>query len=967
MGKLRRVTVFSLVVTMLINGIMVPSPALASGFKNPFRKRTSIERLAAEIDKLERHLNEFGTVVAKQPDVWGEARLTSYRTEFETQMKGEASRFDAVLSASRSQRDSAFLANALVLQSLNSSTPPIGGGDDPPGDDPPDQPAPPAQSAPTATPFSSLLSNLISDPLAPAADATPALIPRSNNPVLSDTNIFGLRRDRTDDNKLIDMGNSGIRIEPTVYLDQKKRYLDHLHAIRRVNEGDDTADSPGYALHLVRIPISVLPGKKTREGYGAEISISVEPHLSDELLPKTFRDLVINDLVDLLALPIAKVVNEVDIDSLEKALNEYRNPNADEGKEETNDAKEDGSQEVTLWTLAKMYGENAERFADAVSNQDKGDENLETIEEAMQSSRGGSALRHGKLPIAPSLMNDVFGRGHVLAQVAVDAYRNLHATFHSDNQPIHLGDLKSYLRSELETSYDFLNSESKFANQRKRSSLWRRHATQHLADVITEHRRFHKEPSSPNLVGLRGYFFETLNRELPAVKFTTTASLAWAIVVESALLNQQLLHDMKELASIKNCECMPFGNLSFVGPNPAPEARYAFNEYVKCRWPIKVFALDPVTQDQNVADSASRRREFQLALALALANGDLSAQNVTRFVRRIETDLETVDLNRTVVGFSHGNDTFGWRFQPRVQVPPIESNLKTAFSELLIGGPKRDSDINSHRLEPGIRQCTAIIVMPSFVPYALFDVRSNWFKLTNPKKRLADLEDAVELSKGIQSMHSLADTCRSEESLYRSGEVHRLLRAVDRLDRSLPLQSSYVQMPYENTLGGFEMFNSGVTDLAPQLDGWYGAPGVHLAQSSKTRQDVVKLLYDALRQLASAELEDDSTAIDEARNKIDEYRARLELLDRESTELYVVGKNINIIDSRVIAGGIDVTDSVKIISKQVMQIAVPSSARFVYKICLCSSDHSIRRQQPFVDSNHQFERRCRTCKKSREA
>ena len=33
-----------------------------------------------------------------------------------------------------------------------------------------------------------------------------------------------------------------------------------------------------------------------------------------------------------------------------------------------------------------------------------------------------------------------------------------------------------------------------------------------------------------------------------------------------------------------------------------------------------------------------------------------------------------------------------------------------------------------------------------------------------------------------------------------------------------------VQVPYENTLGGFEMFNTGITDLAPQLRGWYGGP-----------------------------------------------------------------------------------------------------------------------------------------------
>ena len=49
---------------------------------------------------------------------------------------------------------------------------------------------------------------------------------------------------------------------------------------------------------------------------------------------------------------------------------------------------------------------------------------------------------------------------------------------------------------------------------------------------------------------------------------------------------------------------------------------------------------------------------------------------------------------------------------------------------------------------------------------------------------------------------------------------------VDQLDRELPLQSMRAMVPYENTLGGFEMFNTGVTDLAPELIGWYGAPGI---------------------------------------------------------------------------------------------------------------------------------------------
>ena len=93
-------------------------------------------------------------------------------------------------------------------------------------------------------------------------------------------------------------------------LDQRDRYLQYLQELRRRNEGDDTADSPGYSLNMVRIPISVLSGKRTYRGYGAEITCTMRPVLSPALLPVTFRNLVINDCVDQLCLPITRCADE---------------------------------------------------------------------------------------------------------------------------------------------------------------------------------------------------------------------------------------------------------------------------------------------------------------------------------------------------------------------------------------------------------------------------------------------------------------------------------------------------------------------------------------------------------------------------------------------------------------------------------------------------------------------------------
>src|SRR5262249_28157334 len=142
-----------------------------------------------------------------------------------------------------------------------------------------------------------------------------------------------------------------------------------------------------------------------------------------------------------------------------------------------------------------------------------------------------------------------------------------------------------------------------------------------------------------------------------------TVALAWAIIVESALLNKHLMQDMKESAAAKGCAYAAVDAhgaerwLDCYLPHPSAEARQAFITYVQCRWPIIVFALAPVAEQQNIAESYSSRREMQLALSMAFVSGNISAKNMMKYARRLEMDMETVALNNTVTGFSHGNET----------------------------------------------------------------------------------------------------------------------------------------------------------------------------------------------------------------------------------------------------------------------------------------------------------------------
>ena len=311
-----------------------------------------------------------------------------------------------------------------------------------------------------------------------------------------------------------------------------------------------------------------------------------------------------------------------------------------------------------------------------------------------------------------------------------------------------------------------------------------------------------------------------------AAQDSVTPALAWAVIVESALLNDHLVRDMKETASAKGC-CLCGDWKPYYLPAPPDDARQSFNEYVRCRWPIHVFALDPQVEEQNLADQDTTRREMQLALSLAFVSGQMSGNNLTRYARRLDAQYDTISLNRTAVGFSHGEDTFGWRFYPRFQTPDIESNFTVFFRDMLIGGPTKDQLLRERQLEPGVRDCVAIVMMPSFVPYLTADVSSDWVNLTDPKCKELDCKETLRLSRSVKAIQNCA--CGVQDAdCYRDGELGRLLRKADQLSARLPLQTLSVQVPYENTLGGFQMFSSGVTDLAPELYGWYGAPYVRV-------------------------------------------------------------------------------------------------------------------------------------------
>jgi hypothetical protein len=844
-----------------------------------------VEQLANEIDWLEHHIDSYGTIVAKHPDVWGESRLMRHRQEYEKQMAQQLDKFEVRLNGALSRSDQAFLGMAFSLSNA------AAGGE-----------------ATAASSQQTQVAAMISNPNQASGDA-------ANPEVVVRSGPFGLAGAAPQSAFSFEPGPA-LSLEPTIELDQMSRYLAHLHELRRINEGDDNADSPGYSLNLVRIPISVLPGRHTREGYGAEITVTAQPYVTPELLPMTFRTLVVNDLVDQLSYPITRVINsqqpkllaeldllaeshlatsisrrqlaaseglatvidgveelprasasraEVNLDDQASAFTEAANADTVIGALNAirGDAKYGFFNEVR-----RMVADPSDTTSRSATDGERGDAYEETARKLRRLSselRGvisaasipASNNRRAQRPLPPTHVVKSFDL-MLLAHIAADTYSGLldhPVNRDADRRPVlHLMDVRTFLQEEAAAAYDFLSSPTNL-------HVWEL-CVPGLADAV-------RSQDYATLDRLKNTFLKNVNVTDAYIDGNTTIALAWALLVESALLDQRLNQDVREATIAKGCACGTAEYVPFYGPNPPPEARQTFIEYVNCRWPIQVFALDPVIQEQNIADAYARRRELQVAASIAFASGNMSSGALLRFNRRLEWDMATIDLNRTAIGFTHGNDTFGWRFQPRFQTPPVQGNI-AAFGQSLFGGPTDDQDLKRRQLESGIRECIAIVVMPSFVPYCTFDTRANWFKLTDPKCTAISMHDNLRLSRAVTSMRHSRIECAHLAQFYRPGEIDRLLKRVDQLDRELPLQTMQVQIPFEATAGGFELFNHGITDLAPELVGFYGEPGIN-------------------------------------RNSV--------------TTLFLVGDAFSVHETRVIAGGRQVES--RLLSRQVMEVQIP--------------------------------------------
>ena len=104
------------------------------------------------------------------------------------------------------------------------------------------------------------------------------------------------------------------------------------------------------------------------------------------------------------------------------------------------------------------------------------------------------------------------------------------------------------------------------------------------------------------------------------------------------------------------------------------------------------------------------------------------------------------------------------------------------------------------------------------------------------------------------------------------------------------------------------MFNTGVTDLSPELIGWYGAPGIN-----------VNGVFDGgCHAPCNNSPTGRSDAVDTSNKE-----APIPLCVGAGTTLFLVGDNFSIHDTKVIAGGVCIPH-VRLISREIMRVTIHS-------------------------------------------
>ncbi|MCO8123075.1 hypothetical protein NHH03_15110 [Stieleria sp. TO1_6] len=871
----------------------------------------SVVSLAKEVTEIEDAIRRDGSITVKQPDVWGDTSLTHFIQEYDREMAKSVDAFEATLQA--------YIARSDALEVQSSTTLGLAGTEGEVNVIPPNA----TRTAATATEKAQL-----------------QLSVDASKPIEISEADFKKLVDLAQGVKLAGSTNAGVGVEPTELERQKSTYINVNQALRRRNMGGDTARAAGYGLYKFRVPVSVLPGRETHEGYMALASMRARLHIDEANVRNAFPKMFIADLVDAVAPRIRatwdeRTQQEKDRDayvanlksqlaSIEK-LNKTLNLESVEKYSELLDAvinKVDsvlacGSQNQSMIDLVAELAFAGDLVADAVGTQCKlaADLNPDRVNclanscqlsQIMADNQANGANLLSLIDVEPSQITDALRQIECNKDTANRIAANMKITLEGNggflNAPsgASLSQLTVRTREKLlertlrkpesvvqEKAIAAIDTAPSHSQTPENAADLRgdvdypivliNQNTYDVDSVRLVAKRYFDEnghTSAPKMRELREflteYFFKVhialeeskkyvehadlistfaeatergesvdatrirplqrgnwRNRMLPEYS-SEFVSISWLVASQAGVTDRnmkRLLRDLRRQGKISEESCLESDANTFYffayEINPDTTLRL-WRTMVEGAFPIHVFALDPQVEEQNSFDVLNRRRELQTALAISVSKGRFGLGQRIAASRALGLDIATIDLNRTIVGFTHGNDTFGWYFRPRVQTPPTESSNIAALARTIWStGPTERYDLRHRQLEPGVRECEVLVVMPSFVTRVDFDITTNWEKLTKPGVTKRSYEEMIALGARVhQAQNRLCSFC--DEQCVRPGDSARLISRVEQLEKMLSLQTHTSSVPYEFGMSGTDLFSRGDKQLRPVLYDYYG-------------------------------------------------------------------------------------------------------------------------------------------------
>ncbi len=702
---------------MLLAAILAPGLACVGpgdGTSLATWKRSSDEPIKlpdAEqmIDDLDRIMTAYGTISVKTPDVWGQDRLAKFRSEYESQMAAwlkAGFKSDINASIRRSESDATRVqVGTEIIQ-------------------------PPVTGPSSALTSSGQAGTVNLTTVSQAHAGMDASLPTWSGPA----------------------DKAPAALESTVVLDQHSNYLNHLSQLRRVNAGDDLADRPGYGLYLVRIPVTLSPGPRSRRGKGAIITVSAKSVMTKHTMRSALRNAVVNETVSNLTQAICSQGNKdgdrtAGLGSGRFSLVAFADTELFYGRENI-----------------EMLGKDAERQL----AKDLGDE-----------------PHHRAARVSEWVRGELEAAYHLLEQAATPAPS---AGLMASTDPLEeLGDRIS--------SRDF----SRIAQMRVVRS----------GDPRVE-RTGGQGMAAPDELGEERKRIENV--------------FSFALKIQAAGVNRRLKQDMADQVASLNAEDLK--RFSLFEPEVSDAAFHAFEKYVEAKWPLRVYAIEPVIAQQNVADVFGRRSQSALDLVGSGLVGPVKALAGFGSEHRAGEDETAIRLNPTMVGFGAGQSTFGWIFYPRIQTSGGRSGRLLTDVALLLNGRVPDPVGGDQSIEPGQRECTVLLETPNFIPKIEFITVADWFRTSEVGDgQKSDLERASILGRKLVTAENALNEAQVEGQ-YRPEEYQIAKDRLKQLRDLMPTQRLVVRVPFSGDHNDSRIFCSQGLQLRPSLSGWHGRPPV---------------------------------------------------------------------------------------------------------------------------------------------